>query len=62
MAAGLAAELEASLKIKAELIPGSGGVFIVRLDGDEVIFDKEEFGRFPQLGEITELLLTVRPE
>jgi predicted Rdx family selenoprotein len=62
MAAGLAAELKTSLKIEAELIPGKGGVFQVRLDGNEMIFDKAEVGRFPILGEVTELLLQVRPE
>ncbi len=35
------------------LIPGGGGVFDVRLDG-ELVFSKHETGRFPNLGEIAD--------
>ncbi|MCA1948290.1 MAG: Rdx family protein [Armatimonadetes bacterium] len=38
---------------KAVLIPGGGGVFDVRLDGD-LVFSKHETGRFPNLAEIAE--------
>ena len=34
-----------------ELIPGSGGIFEVELNGS-LIFSKEETGRFPQENEI----------
>jgi selT/selW/selH-like putative selenoprotein len=38
-------------KISAELIPGSGGVFQVIVDGRQV-FSKKEVGRFPAYGEV----------
>jgi selenoprotein W-related protein len=38
-----------------ELIPGSGGIFEVALNGN-VIFSKEETGRFPQENEIEQTL------
>ena len=38
---------------KAVLIPGGGGVFDVRLDGD-LVFSKHKTGRFPNLAEIAE--------
>lgn len=41
--------------IRAELVRGSGGVFEVSVD-DELIFSKEKTGRFPEPGEIVEML------
>lgn len=40
-------ELREELGVKAELIPGRGGVFNVRLNGD-LVFSKAEVGRFPE--------------
>jgi selenoprotein W-related protein len=37
------------------LIPSSGGVFEVTFNG-ELIFSKKELGRFPEDGEVLELL------
>jgi selenoprotein W-related protein len=37
------------------LIPGGGGVFDVRVDG-ELVFSKHQTGRFPNLAEIVESL------
>jgi selenoprotein W-related protein len=34
-----------------EILPGSGGVFEVRVDG-ELVFSKKESGRFPEWHEI----------
>jgi selenoprotein W-related protein len=40
---------------EATLIPSSGGVFEVRVNG-EPIFSKKETGRFPTPGELTDAL------
>ena len=61
MAAGLAAELEQAFGVRPRLVEGSGGVYQVRLDG-RVIFDKRDAGRFPVLGEVSELIREARPE
>ena len=37
------------------LIPGTGGVFIVRVDG-QVIWSRAEQGRFPQIAELKQLV------
>lgn len=37
------------------LVPGSGGTFVVRLDGDP-IFDRAEAGRFPEMKELKQLV------
>jgi selenoprotein W-related protein len=37
------------------MIRGKGGIFVVTVDG-EVIFDKKQTGRFPDEGEITQLV------
>lgn len=37
------------------MIEGSGGAFDVEVDGD-VVFSKAEAGRFPEVGEVIELL------
>jgi len=38
------------------LVPGSGGVFDVKVD-DSLIFSKNKIGRFPNEGEITNLII-----
>ncbi len=43
------------MKIKAELIEGSGGIFDVKADGN-MIFSKHETGRFPEHDEIIKAL------
>ena len=37
------------------LVPGEGGVFVVRLDG-EVLFDRRVTGRFPESKELKQLV------
>ena len=37
------------------MVEGSGGVFDVEVDGD-VVFSKAEADRFPEVGEVIELL------
>lgn len=55
MAAGLAAELEKGLGVKARLVPGSNGIFDVKV-GDELVYSKDQTGTFPRLGEVLEIL------
>jgi len=55
IAAGLAAELRREFGIEAELIPSSGGVFEVVVDGD-VIYSKLATGRHAEPGEVARLL------
>lgn len=40
------------------LAPGTGGVFVVRLNGD-VIFSRKEAGRFPESKELKQLIRDV---
>lgn len=54
-AASLAAELKKSFKVESKLKEGSGGVFIVTVDG-KIVYNKKETGRFPNDGEVTEIL------
>ena len=54
-AAGLAAELKNDIGVKAELIAGSSGVFDVIVDG-KTVYSKRKSGRFPEPGEVSELL------
>jgi selenoprotein W-related protein len=37
------------------LVPGTGGIFEVRLDG-EVLFSRKQNGRFPELKELKQLI------
>jgi selenoprotein W-related protein len=37
------------------LIPGSGGIFVVAVDG-EIVFSKAEQGRFPEAKELKQLV------
>ena len=51
----MADELRQAFGVEANLIPGSGGVFDVTVDG-KLVYSKSETGRFPNAGEITEKL------
>jgi selenoprotein W-related protein len=51
----LAAELEEQLSEDSNLIQSSGGVFEIQ-DGSFLIFSKKELGRFPEDGEILEIV------
>ena len=52
MAAGLAAELQEAVGVKAKLVPERDGIFDVFVD-ECLVFSKSESGRFPEPGEIT---------
>ena len=41
--------------LSVELIPGSGGVYEITLDG-RLIFSKKASGRFPEPGEVEKLI------
>jgi selT/selW/selH-like putative selenoprotein len=41
--------------VNAELIEGSNGVFEVTVDGS-LVFSKRQLGRFPETGEIVEVI------
>jgi len=47
--------LKQELGIEAELIPSGGGAFEVEADG-KLLFSKHETGRFPDPGEVAQLL------
>ena len=51
----MAAEIVGEFQSQPEMFRGSGGVFIVTLDGKE-IFNKKNAGRFPDEGEITNIV------
>ena len=51
----MAGEIKDALDVTPELIAGSGGVFIVRCDGN-IVYNKVETGVFPLEGAIVELL------
>jgi len=48
----LADELRKAFGVEAKLIPGSGGIFDVIVDG-KLVFSKFEVRRFPEPGEVT---------
>jgi selenoprotein W-related protein len=50
-------ELKSLTGVECVLIPSTGGVFEVAVDG-RLIFSKKELKRFPEEGEIVELLST----
>ena len=54
-AVSLAAELKNSLDAQVELISGERGDFEVVVDG-ELVFSKKSLSRFPEVGEITQLV------
>jgi selT/selW/selH-like putative selenoprotein len=47
----VAAELQDAFGVKAELVPGSRGIFDVVVDG-KLVFSKYQEKRFPQPGEL----------
>ncbi|PIV80809.1 hypothetical protein COW53_07700 [bacterium CG17_big_fil_post_rev_8_21_14_2_50_64_8] len=51
----MAAAIKQEFGSDPEMIPSSGGVFEVSLDG-ELIFSKKALERFPEDGEIQELI------
>jgi selT/selW/selH-like putative selenoprotein len=51
----LAEELQKAYGVKANIIPGSKGIFDVIVDG-KLVFSKYETGRFPQQGEVPDKL------
>jgi selenoprotein W-related protein len=58
----VAAELtEAFPGIEIKLIPGSGGIFEVTLDGI-VVFSKKRVGRHAQPGEVVEAVRAKKPK
>ena len=54
-AVSLAAELKESFEVEAELLSGERGDFEVIVDGEKV-FSKKILSRFPEPGEITQLI------
>jgi len=54
-AAGLADAIKNKFSVESKLIEGSGGVFDVVVDGD-LIFSKDNEGRFPEHDEILDAL------
>lgn len=55
----MAAEIVGEFQSQPEMTRGSGGIFVVTLDG-EVIYDKKAKGRFPEEGEITAIVRAKR--
>lgn len=51
----MAATLKKELGIDSELVRGSGGIFVVNVDG-KPIFSKRDEGRFPSEREIVDML------
>jgi predicted Rdx family selenoprotein len=54
----LAADLKSRFGVDADLKPGHGGVFDVEVDGRRV-YSKSETHRFPNPGEIDDLLVAL---
>ena len=54
MAQELLTTFESNIR-EVALVPGTGGVFEVRVDG-EVIFSRKEVGRFPESKELKQLV------
>jgi selenoprotein W-related protein len=52
--------LKKELGVESELVRGSGGIFVVSVDG-KPIFSKKETGRFPSEGEVVEELRRYHP-
>jgi selenoprotein W-related protein len=48
----LAEEIKQEVGVDAQLIPGGGGVFDVKMDGT-LIYSKKQTGRFPEPYEVT---------
>ena len=54
-ALSLRSSLDSKFGILAEMIPTSGGVFEIIVNGS-LIFSKNQLGRFPEEGEIVKLI------
>ena len=52
--------MKKSLGLDSELIASHGGVFEVTL-GDELVFSKRSLSRFPEDGEVVELIRSRTP-
>lgn len=51
----MAAELKQAFGVQAKLVEGSGGVFDVTADG-KLVYSKHDTGRFPDDGEVAEII------
>ena len=51
----VSAEIKEATGEDASLVPSSGGIFDVKVDGN-LVFSKHKVARFPQPGEISQLL------
>ena len=51
----MAAEIQQAIGEGSELVPSSGGVFEIFVDGRK-LFSKKSLGRFPEDGEIVGML------
>ena len=51
----VSAEIKQATGIESTLVPGSGGIFDIKVDGS-LIFSKHETARFPNQGEVAQLL------
>lgn len=45
-------------KVESELIPSSGGVFEITLDG-KLVYSKQKTGRFPDKKDIEEIMASI---
>lgn len=55
----MAAELKQAFGVQAKLVEGSGGVFDVTVDG-QLVYSKHDTGRFPDDGEVVEIIQKVK--
>jgi len=55
----VAAELKQAFGVQAKLVEGSGGVFDVTVDG-QLVYSKHDTGRFPDDGEVVEIIQKVK--
>ena len=51
----MAAEIKERFGVEPKLVPGSGGVFEVTVDGN-LVFSKKATKRFPEPGEVNQLI------
>ncbi|HBG93390.1 MAG TPA: hypothetical protein DDX12_07995 [Nitrospiraceae bacterium] len=58
-AAGLAARIEKELGYKSDLLPGSNGIFDVKVN-ENIIYSKHQTGRFPEEREIITLIKNLK--
>ena len=57
----MAAEIEQNFSSLPELIKGKGGVVEVAVNG-ELLFSKKKLDRFPEDGEVVELIREAQPQ